>query len=52
MATENHGPQVMAVGILFIILTWFLTMLRCYVRIALTRLFRSDDWLALATLVR
>ena len=41
----------MAVGILFLTLAWVLTVLRCYVRIFMTRLFRTDDWLALATLV-
>jgi hypothetical protein len=51
MATEDRGPQVMTVGILFLILTWALTILRSYVRISITRLFRSDDWLALVTLV-
>jgi hypothetical protein len=51
MATEDRGPQVMAVAILFLILTWALTMLRCYVRVSMTRLFRSDDWFALVTLV-
>jgi hypothetical protein len=51
MAIEDRSPQIIAVGILFLTLAWALTILRCYVRIYSTRLFRSDDWLALATLV-
>lgn len=51
MATEDYGPQVMTVGILFLILTWALTILRCYARIYITRLFRGEDWFALVTLV-
>jgi hypothetical protein len=51
MAIEDRSPQVIAVVILFLTLAWVLTLLRCYVRIYMTRLFRSDDWLALAVLV-
>jgi hypothetical protein len=52
MAVEDRGPQVAAVGILFLTLAWIFTTLRCFVRISVIRLFRMDDWLAVATLVR
>lgn len=51
MAIESRGPEIITVGVLFLTLTWVLTTLRCFVRIHMARLFRIDDWLALATLV-
>ena len=52
MAIENRGPQVHAVLIPFIILSWIAVGLRCYVRLFITKAFRIDDWLALAALAR
>ncbi len=51
MAVDNRGPQVEAVAIVFLILAWIAVILRCSVRIFITRLFRIDDWLAVLTLV-
>jgi hypothetical protein len=51
MAIENRGPQVEAVVILFLILSWTAVGLRCYVKLFMTKLFKIDDWLALASLV-
>lgn len=51
MAIENQGPQVEAVAILFLALAWITVGLRCYVKIFMTKLFKIDDWLALASLV-
>jgi hypothetical protein len=52
MAIENRGPQVHAVLIPFIILSWIAVGLRCYVKLFITKSFRIDDWLALAALAR
>ena len=51
MAIENRGPQVEAVVFLFLVLAWIAVGVRCYVRIFMTKLFRIDDWLAVASLV-
>ena len=51
MATGNRGPQVEAVVFLFLVLAWIAVGVRCYVKIFMTRLFRIDDWLAVASLV-
>jgi hypothetical protein len=51
MAIDNRGPQVEAVAILFLTLSWIAVGLRCYVRLFLTKLFRVDDWLAVISLV-
>jgi hypothetical protein len=52
MAIENRGPQVHAVLIPFIILSWIVVGLRCYVKLFMTKSFKIDDWLALAALAR
>ena len=52
MADDFRGPDIKAVAILFLTLSWISVTLRCYVRVFMTKLFRIDDWLALATLVR
>jgi len=49
--SDYRGPDIKAVAILFLTLTWISVSLRCYVRVFLTKLFRIDDWLAVATLV-
>jgi hypothetical protein len=51
MAIENRGPQVAAVAIIFLTLSWVAVGLRCYVKLFMTRLFRIDDWLAVLSLV-
>jgi hypothetical protein len=52
MAIEDRAPQLHAVLIPFIILSWIAVGLRCYVKLFMTKLFRIDDWLALAALAR
>lgn len=51
MAIENGGLQVRVVASLFLVLTWIAVGLRCYVKLFVTKLFRIDDWLAIASLV-
>ena len=51
MAIENRGPQVEAVAISFLTLSWIAVCLRCYVKLYMIRLFRLDDWLAVLSLV-
>jgi len=51
MAIENRGPQVEAVAITFLILSWIAVGVRCYVKLFMTKLFRIDDWLAVISLV-
>jgi hypothetical protein len=50
-AGSGPGSRIKGVAILFLILTWISVALRCYVRVFITKLFRVDDWLAVATLV-
>lgn len=52
MAIEDRGPQIAAVGILFLTLPWIAVSLRCYVRTCIMKSFGSDDWLSVASLVR
>lgn len=49
--SDYRGPDIKAVAILFLILAWIAVSLRCYVRVFMTKLFRIDDWFAVATLV-
>lgn len=49
---ENKGPEIAEVAIIFIVLCWVSTLLRCYVRIYIVEHFGLDDYLALASLVR
>jgi hypothetical protein len=51
MAIENRGPQVEAVAITFLALSWVATILRCYVRFFMKKLFMIDDWFAVISLV-
>lgn len=51
MATVDHGPEIAAVGIAFLTLSWVAVSLRCYVRIFITRSFGADDWLSITALV-
>lgn len=43
--------DIKIVAILFLVLSWIFVGLRCYVRVFIMKLFRVDDWLAVATLV-
>jgi hypothetical protein len=49
---DERISSIKAVAIIFILLSWIFVGLRCYVRVFITKLFRVDDWLAVATLVR
>jgi hypothetical protein len=51
MVIENRGPQVEAVAITFLILSWIAVCLRCYVKLFMTKLFRVEDWLAVISVV-
>jgi len=51
MQTPNLGPQLDAVVLLFLILSWITVLLRCYVRIRIIKSFSVDDYLILITLV-
>jgi hypothetical protein len=51
MAIENRGPQVEAVAIAFLVLSWVTISVRCYVRLFIKKLFMVDDWLAVVSLV-
>ena len=51
MAIEDRGPQVEAVAITFLILSWIAVSLRCYVKFYMIKLFRIDDWFAVLSLV-
>jgi len=51
MASQNLGPKLDAVVILFVTLSWITVMLRCYVRLKLIKCFSVDDYLILITLV-
>lgn len=48
---EDRGPQVAAVAILFLALSWVAVSLRCYVRTVIMKSFGADDWLAVTSLV-
>lgn len=49
---ENRSGQVLAVAILFFILSWLAVALRVYVRAGMLKAFGLDDWLMLLTQVR
>jgi hypothetical protein len=51
MANGERGADIKAVAILFLTLSWISVSLRCYVRLFIKKIFRVDDWLAVATLV-
>ena len=48
---EDRGPEIVAVVIAFLVLTWVAVALRCYVRIRLKPPFRASDFLSVASLV-
>jgi len=49
---ENRGPELAAVLILFLIITWLIVALRCHVRVRMLKSFGLDDWFMVASLVR
>jgi hypothetical protein len=48
---EDRSLQVLAVGVVFIILAWITVGLRVYVRAFMLRTFALDDWLIILTSV-
>lgn len=48
---DNLGPQLAAVVILFLILTWLTVGLRCMVRARMIKSFGLDDWTMVLSLV-
>ena len=47
--TEGKAPEVLAVAIVFFVLTWITVGLRVWVRTGMLRAFGWDDWTMLAT---
>ncbi|KAF2727389.1 hypothetical protein EJ04DRAFT_505762 [Polyplosphaeria fusca] len=45
MATQNRGPQLLAIDISFMSLAALSNALRCYVRLRMVKAFGLDDWL-------
>ncbi|KIN03210.1 hypothetical protein OIDMADRAFT_119103 [Oidiodendron maius Zn] len=50
MTIQDRGPQVEAVAITFLILSWIAVCLRCYVKLYMIKLFKINDWLAVLSL--
>ncbi|KAL5377372.1 hypothetical protein DPSP01_009869 [Paraphaeosphaeria sporulosa] len=48
---EGRGNEVLAVAILFLVLTWLTMSLRIYVRGFMLRTWGNDDWVMLATVL-
>ena len=51
MAIADRSGQIQAVAVLFITLAYIAVGMRCYVKLFMTKLFRIDDWLIVASLV-
>lgn len=51
-AMDNRAPQILAVNIVFWVLTWLALSLRVYVRGFLRKTFGIDDWFMVGTQVR
>lgn len=51
MEIVDRGPEIAAVGVAFLTLSWVAVSLRCYVRIFVTKSFGTDDWLSITALV-
>ncbi|KAJ2906696.1 uncharacterized protein MKZ38_000432 [Zalerion maritima] len=49
MASHDRRPELTAVTVLFLALTTISTFLRCYVRLRLLRIFKTEDSLAVFT---
>jgi hypothetical protein len=51
MMAEDRGPQVAAVAILFLILSWVTVSLRVFVRTVLMKSFGADDVRTIGSLI-
>lgn len=49
---EDRSGQVLAVNILFFVLSWLTVSLRVYVRAGMLKSFGIDDWLMVVSHVR
>lgn len=52
MTLDDRGPELVASTIALLALSVISVALRSYVKIVLLKAFRTEDWLALVTLVR
>ena len=50
-AAKSRGPELIAVSVLFLVLSWIFTILRFYARAIVVRQMGSDDYLAFAAQV-
>jgi hypothetical protein len=48
---DNRGPELVAIMATFLALKWISVVLRCFVRIQITKSFEADDWLMATSLV-
>lgn len=48
---ESRGPEILAVIVLFLVLSWLTVLARCWVRVKMIKAFALDDWLLLVTLL-
>lgn len=48
---EDRGHQILAVNILFLVLSWVTISLRVYVRAGMLKSFGMDDWAMVVTVV-
>ena len=49
---ENSGPELQIISIVFLFTAWFSVLLRCYVRIWITKSFQMEDALMVVAAVR
>jgi apolipoprotein N-acyltransferase len=47
---DNRAPELQAVILTFLALSWFTVLARCWVRIKMINAFAMDDWLTVFTL--
>ena len=48
-STEGRAPEVLAVAIIFLVLSWITVGLRVWVRAGMLRSFGLDDWTMVVT---
>ncbi|KAI0840624.1 hypothetical protein F5Y06DRAFT_294613 [Hypoxylon sp. FL0890] len=51
MAADDRGPELAATVIVFLALSAITLALRCYVRARILKVFKIEDWLAIATMI-
>ena len=50
-ADYYNGSQLVAISVTFLVLTYLSVILRCFVRIKITKAFNMDDWFMLVAQV-